>query len=186
MRECPVVQQNRAASCKQKAEKRVLDGAKGSQMVPESARGCQRVPDGANGCQMVLEGARGCQKDQIGTVVAPGLGKKSDLIFVTVSIAGVEVVALVDTGTTTSCCKWEWYQQWKDHLGAVIKSKARIMGAGPDPIKIKGLTRPLTLNWDGVGGKFQVMILPTLTDVDVVLGMDVLSQFKSRSISRKR
>ena len=51
------------------------------------------------------------------------------------------------------------------------------MGVGPDPIKIKGLTRPLTLHWDGVGGKFQLMILTALTDVDVVLGMDILSQF---------
>ena len=39
MRACPVVQQNKAACCKQKAEK-------------------QRVPDGARGCQMVSEGAR--------------------------------------------------------------------------------------------------------------------------------
>ena len=89
----------------------------------------------------------------------------------------MEVVALVDTGATTSCCRWEWYQQWKDHLGDVRKSKVRIMGVGPDPIRIKGLTKPLTLLWDGVGGKFQLMILTALTDVDVVLGMDVLSQF---------
>ena len=156
---------------------RVPDGARGRQMVSEDARGCQRVPDGTNGCQVVPVSTRGCQKDQVGTVVAPGLGKTSDLIFVTVSIAGVEVVALVDTGATTSCCRWEWYQQWKDHLGDVIKSKVRIMGVGPDPIKIKGLTKPLTLHWDGVGGKFQLMILTALTDVDVVLGMDVLSQF---------
>ena len=47
-------------------------------------------PDGAKGCQMVPEGGKGCQKDQIGTVVAPGLGKTSDLIFVPrSSIAGV-------------------------------------------------------------------------------------------------
>ena len=156
---------------------RVPDGARRRQMVSEDARGCQRVPDGTNGCQVVPVSTRGCQKDQVGTVVAPGLGKTSDLIFVTVSIAGVEVVALVDTGATTSCCRWEWYQQWKDHLGDVIKSKVRIMGVGPDPIRIKGLTKPLTLLWDGVGGKFQLMILTALTDVDVVLGMDVLSQF---------
>ena len=135
------------------------------------------MPDGTNGCQVVPVSTRGCQKDQVGTAVAPGLGKTSNLIFVMVSIAGVEVVALVDTGATTSCCRWEWYQQWKDHLGDVIKSKVRIVGVGPDPIKIKGLTKPLTLHWDGVGGKFQLMILTALTDVDIVLGMDVLSQF---------
>ena len=151
-RACRVVQQSKAAYCKQKAEKqrvpdsasgcqmvpesargyrRVPDGTRGCQMepegisgcqmVPESARGCQRVPDGASGCQMVPEGARGCQRGQIGTVVAPGLGKMSYLIFVTVSIAGVEVVALVDTGATTSCCRWEWYQKWKDHPGSCDK-----------------------------------------------------------------
>ena len=146
MRACPLVQQNKAAYCKQKAEKQrvsdsargcqmmqkgarwyqrvpegarwyqrvpegargypmVTDGARGCQMVPESSRECQRVPDGTSGCQMVPEGARGCQRGQIGTVVAPGLGKTSNLIFVTVSIAGVEAVALVDTGATTSCCR---------------------------------------------------------------------------------
>ena len=154
----------------------VSDGSKGCQMVQESSRECQNGPDGANGCQMVPEGGKGCQKDQVGPVVAPGLGRKTDLIFVTVSIAGVEVVALVDTGATTSCCRWEWYQQWKDHLGAVTKSKIRVMGIAPDPVQVKGLTKPLTLLWDGVGGRFQLVVLPTLHDVDVVLGVDVLSQ----------
>ena len=154
----------------------VSDGSKGCQMVQESIRECQNGPDGANGCQMVPEGGKGCQKDQVGPVVAPGLGRKTDLIFVTVSIAGVEVVALVDTGATTSCCRWEWYQQWKDHLEAVTKSKIRVMGIAPDPVQVKGLTKPLTLLWDGVGGRFQLVVLPTLHDVDVVLGVDVLSQ----------
>ena len=155
---------------------RVSDGGKGCQRVPDGTRECQRVPDGASGCHMVPEGARGCQKDQIGTVVARGLGKVSELIFVKVSIAGVEVEALVDTGATTSCCRWDWYQGWKDHLGALTKSKVRVIGVGHDPIRVKGLTKPLTLHWDGVGGQFQLMVLTALTDVDVVLGMDVLRQ----------
>ena len=109
--------------------------------------------------------------------MARGLGKASELIFVKVSIKGVEVDALVDTGATTSCCRWDWYQGWKDHLGALTKSKVRVIGVGHDPVKVKGLTKPLTLHWDGVGGQFQLMILTALTDVDVVLGMDVLRQF---------
>ena len=153
----------------------VSDGSKGCQMVQESTREGQNGSDGANGCQMVPEEGKGCQKDQVGPVVVPGLGEKTDLIFVTVSIAGVEVVALVDTGATMSCCRWEWYQQWKDHLGAVKKSKIRVMGIAPDPVQVKGLTKPLTLLWDGVGGRFQLVFLPPLHDVDVVLGVDVLS-----------
>ena len=135
---------------------------------------------------MVPEGGKGCQKDQIGPVVAQGLGRKEDLIFVTVSIAGVEVVAMVDTGATTSCCRWEWFQKWKDHLGAVTKSKVRVMGVAPEPVKVRGLTKPLTLHWDGVGGKFQLMVLPTLDDVDVVLGMDVLDQLDVKIDPKRR
>ena len=76
-------------------------------VVPDCARGCQIVPDGARGCQRVPEGTRWCQRGQIGTVVAPALGKASQLIVVKVTITGVEVDALVDTGATTSCCRWE-------------------------------------------------------------------------------
>ena len=108
--------------------------------------------------------------------MAPALGKASELIFVKVSIAGVEVDALVDTGATTSCCRWGWYQKWKSHLGSLMKSNVRIIGVGHDPIKVKGLSKPLTLQWDGVGGQFQLMVLTALTDVDFVLGMNVLSQ----------
>ena len=65
VRACPLVQLNKAA-CKQKAEKRVPDGARGCQMVQESARRCQRMPDGTRGCQVMSEGARGYQIMQKG------------------------------------------------------------------------------------------------------------------------
>ena len=201
LRTCPVIQQNRTACFKQPAEKQavpdsargcqmasegargcqlVQKGARGCQSVPEGARWCQRVPEGVRGYQMVPEGARWCQRVPEGPDWddrGPRLGKASELIFVKVSIAGVEVDALVDTGATTSCCRWGWYQKWKSHLGALMKSSVRIIGVGHDPIKVKGLSKPLTLQWDGVGGQFQLMVLTALTDVDVVLGMGVLSQF---------
>ena len=60
------------------------------------------------------------------------------------------------------------------------------MGVAPEPVKIKGLTKPLTLHWDGVGGKFQLMVLPTLDDVDVVLGMDVLDQLDVKIDPKRR
>ena len=147
------------------------------QAVPEGARGRQRVPDGV---RRRREGARRCQRGQIGTFVATALGKASQLIVVKVSIAGVEVDALVDTGATTSCCRWGWYQKWKSHLGSLRHSSMRIIGVGNISIEVKGLSKPLTLQWDGVGGQCQLMVLTTLTDVDVVLGMDILSQFDVR------
>ena len=52
-----------------------------------------------------------------------------------------------------------------------------VVGVGNVPIEVKGLSKPLALQWDDVEGQCQLMVLTTLTDVDVILGMDVLSQF---------
>ena len=122
----------------------------------------------------------------IEAVMAPELDQTPDLIFVTVSVTGMEVVALVDTGVTISCCRWEWYLEYQDHLGGVIKSNMRIVGVDSYPLKNKGLTKPLTLLWDGVGGKCQFRILTDLSDVDVVLGMDVLSRYNVEIDFRKQ
>ena len=146
----------------------------------------QRVPDSVKGCQTVPEGARGCQRGQIGTFVAPVSDKASQLIVAKVSIAGVEVAALVNTGATTSCCRWGWYKKWKSHLGSLRQSSTMVVGVGNVPIEVKGLSKPLTLQWDNVEGQCQLMVLTTLTDVDVILGMDVLSQFDVKIDSRKQ
>ena len=54
------------------------------------------------------------------------------------------------------------------------------------PVEVKGLSQPLSLQWDGVEGPCQLMVLTTLTDVDVILGMDVLSQFGIRIDFKKQ
>ena len=180
--QCPTVKRNRAAQNeatrpKKSKNKMAPDVARRGQRVPDGARGCQTVPEGARGCQMVPEGARGCQGGQIGTFVAPVSDKASQLIVAKVTIAGLKVAALADTGATTSCCRWGWYQKWKSHLGSLKKSSTMVVGVGNVPIEVKGLSKPLTLQWDDVEGQCQLMVLTTLTDVDVILGMDVLSQF---------
>ena len=105
--QCPTVKRNRAAQNEatrpmKSKNKMAPDSARRCQRVPEGARRCQRVPEGARWCQRVPEGARGCQRGQIGTFVAPVSDKASQLIVAKVTIAGVEVAALVDTGATTS------------------------------------------------------------------------------------
>ena len=165
---------------------RVPKGAKRYQLVPESAKGCHRVPDGAGGYQLVSECTKVHKSGPIEAVVSPELDQTPNLIFVTVSVAGVEVVALVDTGATISCCRWEWYLKYQDHLGGVIKSNMRVVGVDSYPLKTRGLTKPLTLLWDGVGGKCQFRILTDLSDVDVVLGMDILSWYNVEIDFRKQ
>ena len=96
------------------------------------------------------------------------------------------MAALVDTGATTSCCRWGWYQKWKSNLGSLKQSSTMVVGVGNVPVEVKGLSQPLSLQWDNVEGQCQLMVLTTLTDVDVILGMDVLSQFGIRVDCKKQ
>ena len=118
--------------------------------------------------------------------MTPVLDKASQLIVAKVSIAGVEVVALLNTGATMSCCRWGWYKKWKSHLGPLRHSSTMVVGVGNIPIEVKGLSKPLMLKWDSVEGQYRLMVLTTLKEVDVTLGMDVLSQFNVKIDSRNQ
>ena len=118
--------------------------------------------------------------------MAPVSDKASQLIVAKVTIAEVRVAALVDTGATTSCCRWGWYQKWESNLGSLKQSSTMVVGVGNVPVEVKGLSQPLSLQWDNVEGQCQLMVLTTLTDVDVILGMDVLSQFGIRIDCKKQ
>ena len=108
--------------------------------------------------------------------MAPVLDKSSPLVTAEVTIAGVKVVALIDTGATSSCCRWGWYNQWKTHLGPLRQTDTLVIGVGNVPVELKGMTQPLELEWESVVDHCEMMVLSTLEDVDVILGMDVISR----------
>ena len=142
LRECPVIQRNRAAYFEQPAE----------------------------------EQAEKLKRSQDETFVALVLDKSSPLVTAVVTIAGVKVVALIDTGATSSCCRWGWYDQWKTHLGPLKQTNTLVIGVGNVPVELKGVTRVLELKWESVVDHCEMMVLSTLEDVDVILGMDIISR----------
>ena len=108
--------------------------------------------------------------------MAPVLDKSSPLVTAEVAIAGVKVVALIDTGATSSCCRWGWYDQWKGHLGPLRQTNTLVIGVGNVPVELKGITQALELKWESVVDHCEMMVLSTLEDVDVILGMDIISR----------
>ena len=86
-------------------------------------------------------------------LVAPVSDKASQLIVAKVTITEVRVAALVDTGATTSCCRWGWYQKWKSNLGSLKQSSTVVVGVGNVAVEVKRLSQPLSLQWDNVEGQ---------------------------------
>ena len=85
--------------------------------------------------------------------MAPVLDKSSPLVTAEVVIAGVKVVALIDTGATSSCCRWGWYDQWKTHLGPLRQTDTLVIGVGNVPVELKSMTQVLELLKVGVCGR---------------------------------
>ena len=118
--------------------------------------------------------------------MAPVLDKSSPLVTAEVTIAGVKVVALIDTGAKSSCCRWGWYDQWKNHLGPLKQTDTLVIGVGNVPVELKGITQVLDLEWDFVKDHCQMVVLPTLEDVDVILGMDIISRLDVQISGRSK
>ena len=118
--------------------------------------------------------------------MAPVLDKSSPLVTAEVTIAGVKVLALIDTGATSSCCRWGWYDQWKTHLGPLGQTETLVLEVLNVPVELKGITQVLELEWDSIRDYCQMMVLPTLEDVDVILGMDVISRLDVQISGRSK
>ena len=118
--------------------------------------------------------------------MAPVLDKSSPLVAAEVTISGVKVVDLIDTGATSSCCRWGWYDQWKNHLGPLRQTDTFVIGVGNVPVELKGITQVLELEWDAVKDHCQMVVLPTLEDVDVILGMDIISRLDVQISGRSK
>ena len=112
---------------------------------------------------------------RIGTFVVPLSEEVSRMVVGKVKIAGIDVDALVDTGATMSCCRLDWYRRYQSFLGPMKKTTKTVIGVGSSPAKVSGLIENILVEWDQVCGYFSLIVLPELDNIDVVLGMDILT-----------
>ena len=54
------------------------------------------------------------------------------------------------------------------------------------PVELKGITHRLELEWDSVTNHCELMVLFTLEDVDVILGMDIITRLDVQISGRAR
>ena len=54
------------------------------------------------------------------------------------------------------------------------------------PVELKGVTQVLELEWESVVEHCEMMVLSTLEDVDVILGMDIISRLDVQISGRSK
>ena len=108
--------------------------------------------------------------------MAPTRTLMSSVIFQEVVVAGVPVKALVDSGSTTSCCSRQWYQKYHVEIGPLMHNQTQVIGAGNTSIFVDGRTARLPLEWKEATSTVFLLVVPTLIKPDMILGMDLLQQ----------
>ena len=108
--------------------------------------------------------------------MAPAQVLTSRVIFEEIVVAGVVVRALVDSGAATSCCTRRWYQRYQDEVGTLQRDATKIVGVGNIPINVDGRTGRLPLEWDDTKSFLTLLVIPTLEEPDMIIGMDVLQR----------
>ena len=91
-------------------------------------------------------------------------------------VAGVMVRALIDSRATTSCCSRGWYRRHQVEIGPLIQDKTQGIGVGNTPIFVDGKTSGLPFKWKKAVTMVSLLVIPTLAEPDVILGMDILQR----------
>ena len=110
--------------------------------------------------------------------VAPTQTHTSSVVLQEVMVAGVVVRALIDPGATTSCCSRGWYMRHQVEIGTLIQDKTQVIGAGNTPIFVDGRTSGLPFKWKKAVTMVYFLVIPTLVEPDVILGMDLLQRLR--------
>ena len=116
------------------------------------------------------------ERGPLGTYVVPTHMFMSGVIYEEIVVTGVVVRALVDSGASTSCCTRKCYQRYQQEVGLLQRGATKIVGVGNIPINVDGGIGRLLLEWNDAKSFLTLLVIPTLEEPDMILGMDVLQR----------
>ena len=113
--------------------------------------------------------------------MAPAQMHMSSVILQEVVIAGVSVKAMIDYGATTWCCSRRWYQKYHIEISPLMRDQTQVLGVENTPIFVDGKMARLPLEWKEATITVSFLVVPTLIEPDMILGMDLLQQLGVKS-----
>ena len=90
------------------------------------------------------------------------------------SIEGIPVLGLVDTGASVTCLGfaiwWRYHAQW----GALKPFESTVHGAHGKPLNIAGRTEHLDIQWGEARGRASFIVIVGLESPPCLIGMDIM------------
>ena len=90
----------------------------------------------------------------------------------------------MDSGASTSCYTGRWCQRHQNEVRPLQRDATKIVGVGNISINADGRTGRLPLEWDDSKSFLILLVIPTLEEPDMILGMDVLQRLGVRIDTR--
>ena len=90
------------------------------------------------------------------------------------SIEGIPVVGLVDTGASVTCLGFAIWGRYRAQWGALRPFEYTVHGAHGKPLQIAGRTEHLDIQWGEARGRVSFIVIVGLESPPCLIGMDIM------------
>ena len=90
------------------------------------------------------------------------------------SLEGIPVLGLVDTGTSVTCMRFSVWWQYRAQWGPLKPLDGVVHGAHGKPLQIAGKTQHLNLQWGEARGRASFIVIIGPESPPVLTGMDIM------------
>ena len=103
----------------------------------------------------------------VGCAVAPPISGQ-------LSIEGIPVLELVDTGASVTCLGFAIWWRYRAQWGALRQFEGTVHGAHGKPLNIAGRTEHLDIQWGEARGRASFIVIVGLESPPCLIGMDIM------------
>ena len=121
----------------------------------------------------LTEGSPKAKVAPVGCTVAPPI---SGLL----SIEGIPVEGLVDTGASVTCLGFAIWWRYRAQWGALKLFTSTVHGAHGKPLHIAGRTEHLDIQWCEARGRASFIVIVGLESPPCLIGMDIMRPLRVR------
>ena len=103
----------------------------------------------------------------VGCAVAPPISGQ-------LTIEGIPVLGLVDTGASVTCLGFAIWWRYRAQWGALKQFEGTVHGAHSKPLNIAGRTEHLDIQWGEARGRASFIVIVGLESPPCLIGMDIM------------